>query len=203
MAVVTSTRAKQPVSVIAGPYGHPFHPILVTIPVGAWVASLIFDVASMLGDGSSALVQAAFWLIGIGILGALLAASFGVMDLATVPRRSRAFRVGVTHGSLNVAITLLFVVDFFWRFTSNDHASKTTPGQLALTAVGVAALSVSGWLGGMLSYRYGVRVADETAQADGFEHLDVGEFVVKDMVHHAGVAVERAPSEGHGEPPAL
>jgi hypothetical protein len=27
---------------------------------------------------------------------------------------------------------------------------------------------VSGWLGGMLSYRYGVRVADEETQAEGF-----------------------------------
>jgi uncharacterized membrane protein len=30
--------------------------------------------------------------------------------------------------------------------------------------VGIVLLLVSGWLGGMLSYRYGVRVADETTQ---------------------------------------
>ncbi|MFL6055426.1 MAG: hypothetical protein ACJ72W_21365 [Actinoallomurus sp.] len=36
--------AKQPVSAaLAGPYGHPFHPILVTLPIGAWVASLVFE----------------------------------------------------------------------------------------------------------------------------------------------------------------
>ena len=29
-------QAKQPVTVLAGPYGHPFHPILVTVPIGAW-----------------------------------------------------------------------------------------------------------------------------------------------------------------------
>lgn len=40
-------QAKEPVSaVLAGPYGHPFHPILVTIPIGAWVSSLVFDIAS-------------------------------------------------------------------------------------------------------------------------------------------------------------
>jgi uncharacterized membrane protein len=34
--------AKAPVSAaLAGPYGHPFHPILVTVPIGAWVASLV------------------------------------------------------------------------------------------------------------------------------------------------------------------
>ncbi|MGV7281046.1 DUF2231 domain-containing protein, partial [Mycobacterium kansasii] len=30
--------AKKPVSsLLAGPYGHPYHPILVTVPIGAWV----------------------------------------------------------------------------------------------------------------------------------------------------------------------
>ena len=39
---VTSDRGKQPVSAtLAGPYGHPFHPILVTVPIGAWAASLV------------------------------------------------------------------------------------------------------------------------------------------------------------------
>ena len=45
--------AKVPVTVAAGPYGHPFHPILVTVPIGAWVCSLVFDVASRVkGDGA-------------------------------------------------------------------------------------------------------------------------------------------------------
>ena len=40
-------RAKQPVSsMLAGPYGHPFHPILVTVPIGAWLCSLVFDIAA-------------------------------------------------------------------------------------------------------------------------------------------------------------
>lgn len=32
----TAGVAKRPVSaLVAGPYGHPFHPILVTVPIGA------------------------------------------------------------------------------------------------------------------------------------------------------------------------
>jgi hypothetical protein len=38
--------AKQPRTVLAGPYGHPFHPILVTVPIGAWVASVVFDIVA-------------------------------------------------------------------------------------------------------------------------------------------------------------
>ena len=36
--------AKRPKSIVAGPYGHPFHPLLVTIPIGTWTASLVFDI---------------------------------------------------------------------------------------------------------------------------------------------------------------
>jgi uncharacterized membrane protein len=39
-------RAKEPVTVLGGPYGHPFHLILVSVPIGAWVASVVFDIGS-------------------------------------------------------------------------------------------------------------------------------------------------------------
>jgi hypothetical protein len=42
------------------------------------------------------------------------------------------------------------------------------PAQLTLSAVSLAVLTVSGYLGGKLAYRYGVRVADERTQADGY-----------------------------------
>jgi uncharacterized membrane protein len=71
--------AKRPRTGIAGPYGHPFHPVLVTVPIGAWVASVVF-------------AEGAYWLIGIGIIGAVLAAIFGLMDLLAIPRGTAAFR---------------------------------------------------------------------------------------------------------------
>jgi uncharacterized membrane protein len=36
-------QSKQPRSALAGSYGHPVHPILVTLPIGAWLCSFIFD----------------------------------------------------------------------------------------------------------------------------------------------------------------
>jgi uncharacterized membrane protein len=38
-----SEQAKQPVTALAGPYGHPLHPALVAVPIGTWVASFVFD----------------------------------------------------------------------------------------------------------------------------------------------------------------
>ena len=78
----TSDRGKQPISAtMAGPYGHPFHPILVTIPIGAWAASLVFDITSHLVSAPAFLTAGSTWLIGIGVVGAVAAALVGLLDL--------------------------------------------------------------------------------------------------------------------------
>jgi uncharacterized membrane protein len=157
--------AKTPLSLVAGPYGHPFHPILVTLPIGAWVSSLVFDIASKANsDGSPSLVDASYWLIGLGVIGALLAAVFGLMDLVTIPRRTRAFKLGLTHMALNLVIVAAFIVNFFWRLDEHYNVPKVRTGQLVLSAAAILLLAVSGWIGGMLSYKFGVRVADEATQ---------------------------------------
>jgi uncharacterized membrane protein len=162
--------AKDPVTVVAGPYGHPFHPIFVTVPIGAWVAALVFDIASRVNShGSPALVHSAYWLIGLGIVGALAAAIFGLIDLLGIPRHSRAMRYGLIHLALNLTVVGLFVADFLWRHNTYYESAKTPTGPFVLTIVAVVLLGVSGWIGGMLAYRFGVRVADEATQAEGFQ----------------------------------
>jgi uncharacterized membrane protein len=162
--------AKDPLNPAAGPYGHPFHPILVTLPIGAWICALVFDIASKAKSGGApALVDGAYWLIGIGVVGAVVAALFGLMDLLTIPRRTRAFTTGLTHMLLNVTVLALFVVNFVWRKGDHDHLTSVRAGQLVLSIVAIALLGISGWLGGKLTYRFGVRVVDEGTQTEGFE----------------------------------
>jgi uncharacterized membrane protein len=172
------TRAKEPVSaVLAGPYGHPFHPILVTVPIGAWAASLVFDVASHLLHEPGALVVGSAWLIGIGVVGAVLAALVGFLDLLAIPAGTRAFRTGLVHMSLNLAVTAAYAVGFWWRTTGSTVSVLAGPGSVGPVAIGplllsgtsFAVLALSGTLGGRLAYRYGVRVVDESTQAEGFE----------------------------------
>jgi uncharacterized membrane protein len=160
-------QAKQPVNAaLAGPYGHPFHPMLVTVPIGAWVCSLVFDIASYVVESPGFLAQGAAWLIGIGVVGALAAAMVGFLDLTAIPTGTRAFRTGLVHMALNLAVTAAFAGNFFWR--QSDHGQPVGPGPLVLSVLSLAALAVSGYLGGKLAYRYGVRVADEAVQAEGF-----------------------------------
>ena len=85
-------QAKRPVTVLAGSYGHPLHPILVTVPIGAWVASLVFDIASHAVHPAAFLAQGSLWLIAVGAIGAVLAACAGALDLFTIPQQTRARR---------------------------------------------------------------------------------------------------------------
>jgi uncharacterized membrane protein len=161
-------QAKQPVSALAGPYGHPVHPILVTVPIGAWVASLGFDIASHVADEADVYAKGAFWLIALGVLGALAAALAGFLDLFSIPTGTPAFRTGLVHMSLNLVVVVVFVVSWLIRQGDIDSPAATSGGLIALSVGALLALAVSGWLGGRLSYRYGVRVAAEQTQAEGF-----------------------------------
>lgn len=168
----TQHRAKEPVSAaLAGPYGHPFHPMLVTVPIGAWVSSAVFDVASHLVHQPQPLVVGARWLIAIGVLAALAAATVGFLDFFAIPSGTRAHRVAVIHMLLNLAITVAFAGNFLWRL---NESSPTAVAPLVLSLVSLAALGISGALGGKLAYQYGVRVAAETVQADGFHTNNQG-----------------------------
>jgi uncharacterized membrane protein len=160
-------KAKRPVTPLAGPYGHPFHPILVTVPIGAWVVSIVFDLASRWAGEAEVFVKGSFWLIGVGIVGAIAAAAFGLLDLLGIPRGTRAFRTGLTHMALNLTVVGLYAVSFALRRDHLDDADVTIPA-FVCSSVALAILGVSGWLGGKLAYHYGVRVANEATQADGY-----------------------------------
>ena len=166
--------AKQPVTVVAGPYGHPFHPALVTVPIGAWVASLVFDIVSRWASDPVVFATGSAWLIGVGLAGAVLAACFGLLDLLAIPPGTPAFRTGLLHMGLNLTAVALYGVSLAVRIGSVDEGDVTVPG-FALALAALAIVGGAGWLGGKLAYSYGVRVADEATQAEGFRTPDAEE----------------------------
>jgi uncharacterized membrane protein len=172
---VEAEQAKRPVSsLLAGPYGHPIHPILVTVPIGAWVASLVFDIGSRVVEQPGFLYQGSQWLIAIGVIGALAAALIGFLDLMAIPTGTRAFRTGLLHMILNVTVVGAYVVNFLWRYGGYHHPTAVGVGPLVLSIVSLLFLAVSGFLGGKLAYHYGVRVALETDQAEGYRSKPTG-----------------------------
>jgi uncharacterized membrane protein len=140
--------------------------MLAAVPTGAWVASLLFDIAAFVGDEPEAFARGAYWLIVVGLAGAVLAALFGLLDLSGIPRGSRAQRTGFGHLGLNAGVIVLFAVNVALR--QAQGIDEATLAGIALSVVSLVMLGGAGWLGGRLAYRYGVRVADEGTQAEGF-----------------------------------
>ena len=144
---------------LGGPEGHPIHAFVVPVPIGAFTSSLVFDIYTRTRPGELPwLVDGAWWLIGIGLAGAGVAAIFGVLDLLRIPRGTRAFTVAVIHLALNVAVAVIFLAGYAWRAGDHVDLGQTRWGQLGLSAVGFALLAASALLGQALTYRFGVRV---------------------------------------------
>lgn len=154
-------RAKRPRSAIAGPYGHPFHATVVTIPIGAWTAAVVFDIAALFGAAPAALATGALWLVVIGVIGGLLAAVLGLMDFSQLPPRTKVKRTAVWHLAFNSTAIVLFIVSALVRW---PHPDRPSVAGFILALVGILVVGISGALGGELAYRHGVRVADERDQ---------------------------------------
>ena len=146
--------------------------MLIPIPIGAWVLSLVFDVVSRVGPDRMAMARGALWLIGLGVLGALAAALLGFLDLMAIPPGTRVFRIGLLHAGANLTATTLFVVGFLLRRSHLDGAGGVPLPLIVLSVVAVLVLGGGGFLGGELAYRYGVRVAGEDTQVLGYRTPD-------------------------------
>lgn len=132
--------------------GHPIHPMLVPLAIGLWIFSLVCDLIHVGGSTNPAWPTVAFYTMGGGIVGALLAAVFGVIDLLSLPPGPR--RTALIHMTMNLVIVVLYVVNFWMRADAPQ-----SPGNLVwLSLISVGLLVISGWLGGKLVYELGVGV---------------------------------------------
>jgi uncharacterized membrane protein len=103
---------------------------------------------------------ALYAMIG-GLIGAILAAVPGLIDLLSLPAGLRS--TAILHMSINLIIVALFAVNAWLRVRAGDAgASSNTPMWLSLAAI--ALLLVSGWLGGKLVYEHGVAVDTESVE---------------------------------------
>ena len=137
--------------------GHPIHPMLVVFPLGLLSSAVIGDVLYLL-TGNDGFATFAFFAIGIGVIGGLLAAVFGLLDWLAIPKDTRARRLGLVHGVGNVVVTGLFALSFLTRMGDVAYAPNLVPFVLALLGAGIAV--VTAWIGGELVYRLSVGLDD-------------------------------------------
>jgi uncharacterized membrane protein len=138
--------------------GHPVHVMLVNIPIGLWVFSLICDFAYV-GTDDARWAITAYFTLGGGVIGALAAAVPGLIDLLGL-RDARAVRVGMYHLVLNLGIVAAQAVNFWLRMEDGGDVAVLPR---AISIVAVATLAISGWLGWHLVHVFGVTQPDHHA----------------------------------------
>jgi len=137
--------------------GHPLHPMVVPFPIAFLVGALVTDIVFMrLGDPFWA--RASQWLIGAGLVMGAVAAVLGLIDFLTI-RRVRSLAASWVHFLGNAAALLLSL----WNLLQRTNAADMTVTQtgLVLSAIVVAMLLVTGWLGGEMAYRHRIGVIEQ------------------------------------------
>jgi|SRR5262245_19294690 len=137
--------------------GHPVHPMLVVLPLGLFIAAVVFD-ATYLWRNEAVFATVAYWNIAAGVVTGLLAAVFGLVDWLAIPWGTRAKRIGLLHGGLNVVVVILFASVWAIRYGTGEPFPSA--GLVWFEVVALVTGAVAGWLGGELVDRLGVGVDD-------------------------------------------
>jgi nitrite reductase/ring-hydroxylating ferredoxin subunit/uncharacterized membrane protein len=118
--------------------GHPLHPVLVQVPVGAWLSAAALDAS---GGGE----RQARRLIRVGLLASIPAALAGSTDWSE--QHEQQMRVGVVHAAANTVAVTLYLGSLLARSRRRTALGK------ALGYAGLFAVMAGGVLGGDISFR--------------------------------------------------
>ena len=135
--------------------GHPLHAAVVTVPVGSWSATMIFD---LIGEE-----RAADLSLALGLAGAVGAAVTGAAQWQDTTSQVEPRRLGALHAVLNGAATTMMAGSLVLRKRGRRGTA------IALSTAGLGIGLASAWLGGELAYTLGIGVdhtAFETPPAD-------------------------------------
>lgn len=123
--------------------GHPLHPILTDIPIGAYTVTTVLDMVELCGDDS--VKNGADASLAVGLAGAMGSAVTGITDWTGTSGQNR--RIGMVHAALNVGATLLNVASLTLR-----RKRSTRNIGIGLSFASYAVTAFSAYLGGHLVY---------------------------------------------------
>jgi nitrite reductase/ring-hydroxylating ferredoxin subunit/uncharacterized membrane protein len=132
--------------------GHPLHPVLTDIPIGAWTLAMVLDLIGLLFELPQ-LGLASSIAVGVGVVGAAGAIAAGLMDWLDVDPPEKA--IGAFHATFNTSATVLFLASFLIRWGQHWQAGW---GAFAVALVGYLLVMGGGYLGGIMVFHMGVMI---------------------------------------------
>jgi uncharacterized membrane protein len=140
--------------------GHPLHAMLIPLPIGLWIFSIISDLIFKFGYGGAVWNDVALYTLGGGTIGALIAAVPGFLDFTDI-NNPKTRTIAIWHMRINLAAVVLYAVNFWLRM----HRAPGDNLPIVLSVVGIVLIMISGWLGGELVYVRGVAVKQPPDQS--------------------------------------
>jgi len=137
--------------------GHPVHPMLVALPIGLWLISLLFDFV-YLWTRDIFWYRVSFWNLVAGTAGACLAAIPGLIDFSQIPNTNSASKIANYHFLAAMTVVTIYVIDTVLRINLKAAAGTLLIVVVALSAVNACLLGLVGWLGGELVFKHGIGV---------------------------------------------
>lgn len=166
--------------------GHPLHPVITDVPIAAWMLAAVFDIFWLVApEANTWAARGAEVAVVAGVLAALGAVVTGSTDWSDTYGHERS--VGLLHGALMTAVTLLYIASAWLRFTTGSGEQVVAA---ILGFVGVALVSYAAYLGGELVFTIGTGVnhtAFEAAGEDFEPVIAVGE-VAENKAYRVTVA---------------
>jgi uncharacterized membrane protein len=119
-------------------------------PLGLFAMATFFDLATLLG-APDILGALGYWNIVAGLVGGVLAALAGAIDLMFVRNGTRAKRTGVLLALVNMGVLILFAVILMLRMRTTDRVAGG--GVFTVELLALAAAVFGAWYGGELVNR--------------------------------------------------
>jgi nitrite reductase/ring-hydroxylating ferredoxin subunit/uncharacterized membrane protein len=150
--------------------GHPLHPAITDVPIGAWLLTVIFDIIWLANKSASAWAAHAALVTAIaGFIAALGAFVTGIADWSDSYGAER--QVGLLHGSLNSLAILIYLVSIILRL-GNSRVYDTSLAAI-LGFVGIACVLTAAYLGGDMVFAKGTSVNHTAWEAAGEDYEPV------------------------------
>jgi uncharacterized membrane protein len=137
--------------------GHPLHPPLTGVTIGAYAFAIIAAILSKLGVSEHAFAQAWWLALVVAAVSSTLTVLTGLADWLTIKWGSDLWKTATLHAVAMATATVFFLLAILFGHSGYTHGAVTT-GSFVLTLIGFAALSAGGWLGGAITYVHGMRV---------------------------------------------
>ena len=145
--------------------GHPSHPPLTAVTIGAYTAAIIAALIHFAGTGDPEMARTAGFLIQVGLISTVPVAITGIVDWVKMPRRTPVWTTGLLHLIVVFVATVLFRVGYGFDGTLQKGVIPTR--NFALILLAYAVMAAGGWLGGKIVFVFGHRVLAAEAAAPG------------------------------------